>query len=300
MAGVKPELFLIVPVETEILRTGTNKLLQRYLTNEQVCTVVETLIYLNSIREQREWFTIDHGIYTTNLTNFIHLFTINYFDNHGHEDETELVPQELSNIVLLELVDSFLNHFMAPATIRTNKLFFIDLILQRDNIYYGYYHNPITVMTYATEIEESCYKNANKTSETYNNIEIMAKRWDTIYGDIYNNICAKVAMSLDYESLECVEYGTHNITKLFTGGIEPNKYGFLTAGDLFPAAFKKEREMLELKKLQNIVVKTSTMFPCPRCKARNCEYTPAQRRSLDEPTGVDCKCLSCGIKFHIA
>lgn len=299
MSGLNPELFLNSPPETKLLRIGTTSLLKKYLKVEKTCVVVETLIYFNSIKEQREHFTIDHATYTTNLVNFIHLLILNYFDKHPDQEEAELTPQTVSGMELLDLVGSFINHNISPSSVRNNKLFFIDLILQRDNIYFEYYHDPTTIMRYAIEIEESCYSSANKTSETYNSIEIMAKRWDTIYGDIYNSICGKVTMCLDYESLECLEYGTHNIKKLFTGEVEPAQYGFLTANDMFPAAFKKERDMLELRKMQNIVAKTSTMFPCPRCKARNCEYTPAQRRSIDEPTGVDCKCLSCGIKFHM-
>lgn len=63
---------------------------------------------------------------------------------------------------------------------------------------------------------------------------------------------------------------------------------------------KREEEFLErnkskdLNELAKALSSTSTLFPCPRCGARDCTWVQRQTRSGDEPMTVCCTCNKCG------
>lgn len=52
----------------------------------------------------------------------------------------------------------------------------------------------------------------------------------------------------------------------------------------------KNTNMLELRKA---VMTSSSLFPCPRCKAKDCTWYQRQTRSGDEPMTVFCTCNRC-------
>jgi len=40
------------------------------------------------------------------------------------------------------------------------------------------------------------------------------------------------------------------------------------------------------------------MFPCGKCKSRNCSYTQRQTRSADEPMTIFLRCLECNHRWR--
>lgn len=121
--------------------------------------------------------------------------------------------------------------------------------------------------------------------------------WRDTFVNIYKDICAILLQGIDIHSECCKMYGKHNSLAALNG----ETFEFInTMQDLFPLAYQKEVDIINKKREQKIKIKVSNMFVCPQCKTNECEYTPAQRRGLDEPTGVDCSCLNCGYEFHIA
>ena len=49
---------------------------------------------------------------------------------------------------------------------------------------------------------------------------------------------------------------------------------------------------------QKIEIKTSTMFKCPKCGARDAEYKSVQLRGPDEPATYVCRCNKCKSRFN--
>lgn len=63
---------------------------------------------------------------------------------------------------------------------------------------------------------------------------------------------------------------------------------------------QREEEFLErnkskdLNELQRSLSSSSSLFPCPRCGAKDCTWVQRQTRSGDEPMTVCCTCNKCG------
>jgi DNA-directed RNA polymerase subunit M/transcription elongation factor TFIIS len=152
------------------------------------------------------------------------------------------------------------------------------------------------ILLYSYNIESYKFKHAKFFAETVNCI-FDDIGWRDTFVNIYKDVCAILLQSIDINSDCCKTYGRHNAVAALNG----ETFELInTMQDLFPLAYEKEVTIINKKREQKIKIKVSTMFVCPQCKVNKCEYTPAQRRGLDEPTGVDCSCLNCGYEFHIA
>jgi DNA-directed RNA polymerase subunit M/transcription elongation factor TFIIS len=164
------------------------------------------------------------------------------------------------------------------------------------NIYYDIVTDAETLLQYAYEIEYNKFNYSKAFARTVNCI-FEDVGWNNTFVGIYKDICANLLQAIDMNSECCQVYGMHNTYAALSGETFEN---INTMQEYFPIAYEKEVDIINKKREQKIKIKVSTMFRCPQCKTNKCEYTPAQRRALDEPTGVDCRCLNCGYEFHIA
>lgn len=57
----------------------------------------------------------------------------------------------------------------------------------------------------------------------------------------------------------------------------------------------KDTNLVEIEKARQT---TSTLFPCPACKVRDCSWVQRQTRSGDEPMTVICSCNQCGHQWR--
>nr|CCC95094.1 putative transcription elongation factor [Trypanosoma congolense IL3000] len=64
------------------------------------------------------------------------------------------------------------------------------------------------------------------------------------------------------------------------------------------AAFLERCKDTDLSEIRKATSTTSTLFPCPSCKARNCSWSQKQTRSADEPMTVFCICNVCDHKWR--
>ncbi|EAN79459.1 transcription elongation factor s-II, putative [Trypanosoma equiperdum] len=64
------------------------------------------------------------------------------------------------------------------------------------------------------------------------------------------------------------------------------------------AAFLARSRDTDLTEIRKATSTTSTLFPCPSCKAKNCTWTQKQTRSADEPMTIFCICNICEHKWR--
>lgn len=142
-------------------------------------------------------------------------------------------------------------------------------------------------------IELSCYKaiiNSSKKSDS-----LICRRWDTIFKTKYELRCNTILELLNPESLSCQNYGEFlDITQMSDD--ELSKLGEKSARELYPIAYEHEDRIIRQRLDQKIVLKTSSLFPCPKCKSPS-TYEEKQTRSLDEATNFYCVCSVCHHKF---
>jgi DNA-directed RNA polymerase subunit M/transcription elongation factor TFIIS len=150
----------------------------------------------------------------------------------------------------------------------------------------------------AAAIERGCYNavitHCSMSEEAY------PRSWDSpMFINIYSARCAMVAANLDPEGEVARRLGKPAaLEKLASGEWDARELGSLTEAELCPEAGRKEREEVARRLKQKVTEKTSSLFRCPRCKARNQTYRPVQMRSADEPQTIMCTCKECGEEFR--
>jgi DNA-directed RNA polymerase subunit M/transcription elongation factor TFIIS len=147
----------------------------------------------------------------------------------------------------------------------------------------------------ATRIEASCYRAviaASKSAE-----DPYRRHWGSeSFKALYSGRCGTVNSHLDPDGSVCREYGSELLTKILTGTVPPDSVGDMTAVQMCPEATRVEKLEIELRSQQHVQEKWSDLFVCPECRRRQCTYIEKQKRSLDEPAAILCKCI-CGRKF---
>ena len=80
----------------------------------------------------------------------------------------------------------------------------------------------------------------------------------------------------------------------------PEYFFSLTRDDLETPAERLEKDAIMAKKIQEMeeseasLMRMSTLYECPKCKARKCTWYQQQTRGADEPMTIFAKCLECG------
>lgn len=148
----------------------------------------------------------------------------------------------------------------------------------------------------AKKIEVSCYNASVKISK--DSEDPPRRQWDSVsFVDIYSTRCGTINNLLDSDLKSCKIYGNDLITKLHDGIINPEHLGDMSAADICPAALAIERTEISKRNEQKIIYKTSKLFKCCHCGARECTYKEVQRRALDESPDYICVCLKCNRNF---
>lgn len=142
-------------------------------------------------------------------------------------------------------------------------------------------------------IEQSCYNATIEKSKTSE--DLICRRWDTIFRVIYEERCKTILELINPDSLTCQTFGTFIDASILSIN-DLYQIGYKSAHDLYPISFKKEDEMLAKRLNQKIVLKTSSLFPCPKCKGPS-TFEEKQTRGLDEATDFYCICSLCNFKF---
>ena len=151
------------------------------------------------------------------------------------------------------------------------------------------------ILEMAREIEVSCYNAAVRASKEAE--DPPRRQWDSpAFVDIYGSRCGTINCLLDPFSAPSAAYGATLAPRLFSAEVTPAALGMMTSKELCPAATAAERAEIANRTAQKVEMKESTLFRCPHCGARRCEYQEVQRRSLDEAPDYLCRCLAEGCK----
>lgn len=141
----------------------------------------------------------------------------------------------------------------------------------------------------AKYVESGCYYGAIEISKQTCNISTMCRKWDTNFKYIYEERCAVVLGVLETNPLL---FDNLDIDQIYETCCKPCQI-------LCPEVYKNELDILNIRRSQKIVEKTSNLFKCPACHGRSIVYREDQRRSLDEASGFQCKCKNCGKEFYV-
>jgi DNA-directed RNA polymerase subunit M/transcription elongation factor TFIIS len=76
--------------------------------------------------------------------------------------------------------------------------------------------------------------------------------------------------------------------------IDPKRIAFLRPDELNPDKYEKIIEKKELEESNKKNQATSSVFKCPKCKARKVQIIQKQTRSSDEPATDFIECKECG------
>ena len=130
---------------------------------------------------------------------------------------------------------------------------------------------------YTLRLERSCYnaviENCSASSEA------VIRNWESeAFVSAYSARCGTVNCNLDPGSSVVRRHGLYAIDQLATGAWSPDEVGKMTSAELCPNAAAREREEITIRSQQKVIEKTSQLFPCPKCRARNCTYREVQTR----------------------
>lgn len=148
----------------------------------------------------------------------------------------------------------------------------------------------------AQAIESSCFNAVVRNSKQSE--DPPRRHWDSdAFVNLYSGRCSTINGLLDPDSGSCRAYGGRVVQRLLEGALQPGDLGDATSEALCPEATAAERIQIAKRVGQKVVKKTSTLFKCPRCSARNCTYLEVHTRGLDEAADIHCTCV-CGQAFR--
>lgn len=115
---------------------------------------------------------------------------------------------------------------------------------------------------------------------------------------LYAARCGVVAQHLDAAGLPARRYGGRRaaLRLLREGGAAA--LARATPQQLCPDAAAEDRRQVELRSQQQVRPRTTDIYKCPVCGARECTYREVQTRALDEAATVFCSCAACGSAFR--
>jgi len=155
---------------------------------------------------------------------------------------------------------------------------------------------PAKHLEMAAAIEVSCYNAAVRISKE--STDPPRRAWDSpAFVDIYSMRCGAVYSALDPNSTSCINYGAQLLSRILSGELPIARLGDMSEREMCPPATAAERADIKKRSEQKVDHKTTNIFECPHCKARQCTYEEVQLRSADEAPDYFCFCLACNRKF---
>ena len=150
---------------------------------------------------------------------------------------------------------------------------------------------------YASRIERSCYNAAIKSCIVSEDALLRSWKSEAFVG-VYSARCGTLNCNLDRDSSVVRQHGAFALARLLSGEWSPDAMGEYASTKLCPQAGQREREEITLRNQQRVVEKSSRLYRCPNCRARDCVYREVQTRGLDESATIFCTCRQCGAQFN--
>ena len=121
--------------------------------------------------------------------------------------------------------------------------------------------------------------------------------WDNDnFVSMYHDICYKLVVNIDRDSLVDSMYLTN---KLLDGSVRHQDAAAMTSQDMAP---DKYVDVLNRIKLMNeeVKIKTSKLYTCPKCKHQETVLSQIQDRSNDENSSLIALCVYCRFQWKMA
>jgi DNA-directed RNA polymerase subunit M/transcription elongation factor TFIIS len=140
------------------------------------------------------------------------------------------------------------------------------------------------------KIETSCFNTTiTKASE-----DGVPCTWEnTLFHEMYSHTVYDKSVELNVSNNEWF------IQQILDSKIAPTKVGDMTPEEMNPDANREIMNIINLRKAQVIVDKTSAMYECEKCLRRKAIITTVQTRSADEAKDIYVNCQFCGHVFMI-
>lgn len=142
-------------------------------------------------------------------------------------------------------------------------------------------------------LERGCYHTARKKGNKKN----LSISWDSEhFTNLYHDICYKVAMNINPDSAVASTYLTQLI---LSGDINPKKVAAMTSQEMCPEKYTEILEKIQ-KMGEEVKIKTSKLYYCPKCKKNETILSNIQDRSGDENSSLIIFCVFCGFRWRLA
>lgn len=147
------------------------------------------------------------------------------------------------------------------------------------------------------DIERSAYNTVVQLCEQRD--PTVMRSWDNpIFLSYYRERIAVLYGAFNVRGQLVKKFGLGFVRKVLLGEIAPARIGKMTSHDIHPEGYRKEQNIIDVRRKQRVNEKVSTLFRCPVCKVKRCTYREVQDRSPDEPTSIYCTCQNCGNPFQ--
>lgn len=136
-------------------------------------------------------------------------------------------------------------------------------------------------------IELSCYTYTLSRAREDN----IVLTWNSVnFCNYYHEICARLLANFDSRIREPNEYLIESILNKKIHIMDLPK---LSANELCPDKYQDIINRINRAKDVSFTIKTSSMYKCRKCFARECKIENRQNRSLDEGVNLTITCMSC-------
>lgn len=141
-------------------------------------------------------------------------------------------------------------------------------------------------------LERGCY-NLARTKGSKKGFDIS---WDNEnFTNLYHDICYKLAMNIDMESV----VGSAYLTKMILSGtVSPANAAALSSQEMAPDKYVDVLNKLRMMN-EEVKIKTSKLYTCGKCKHQETVLTQIQNRSLDENSNLIAVCVYCSNRWQI-
>lgn len=142
-------------------------------------------------------------------------------------------------------------------------------------------------------LERGCYDLARRKGSKKGYVV----SWDDdSFTSLYHDICYKVVMNIDSES---VVGSTYLSDMILEGGVHPLRVAGMSSQEMEPS---KYIDVLNKVRIMNeeVKIKTSKLYTCGKCKRNETVLTQVQTRSGDENSSLIAVCVYCSFRWQIS
>jgi DNA-directed RNA polymerase subunit M/transcription elongation factor TFIIS len=119
---------------------------------------------------------------------------------------------------------------------------------------------------------------------------------DDNFVNLYHDICYKLVSNIDRES---PVDSTYLATLILEGSIKPLDAAAMSSQDMAPDKYIEVMNRVTLMN-EEIKIKTSKLYTCPKCKHQETVLSQVQDRSNDENSSLIAVCVYCRFQWKMA